>query len=419
MDFRIFKVIIFVFFTTFTLVSFVFAREISIQNRINTVEFTPTATIQFYKLSDKIQEGIKLLEKSPPLAYETRVIKLRNHKTLKTNEVIRKQIDFAILDTSTGGILEKRVWVNESDIQNFKKTGPITFMSADDVNINVQPKQWNSFNSFYEISGRPELVVVANKYPMASNLLGNLPEKSKNKFTEIVYAPYSEALLQPEIVDAGKNYLEKNADQAFAELNEKRIESRSISGQPVTAVVNKDFIKNIILIEHIDPDFFAIAADGGKELTERVLTIIGANQVHAYRYTSSPAGASGLAQFIKSTYLKIVANYPEVGLIRDYSLGMADHVNAIKAMVLFFDIHNQEITNKISRPEVIKQLGITEEMMAAAYNGGPNKVAKSVNKYGLAWLSKQLGLPRARQIFKTETLNYLKKLESIKELNIF
>lgn len=154
-------------------------------------------------------------------------------------------------------------------------------------------------------------------------------------------------------------------------------------------------------------------------MTERVLAIIGANQNFAYRYTGSPAGASGLAQFIKSTYQIIVARYPKARLIKDYNLGMADHTNAIKAMVLFFDNNKKELDNKITRRDVLNQIGVTEEMLAAAYNTGTSKVIKSVNKYGLAWISDRLDLASLGNTLKKETLNYLKKFQSIKDLGIF
>lgn len=172
-------------------------------------------------------------------------------------------------------------------------------------------------------------------------------------------------------------------------------------------------------MEHIDPSSFNFSNDGGQELTERVLALIGANQKLAYRYTGSPAGASGLAQFIKSTYKSTVSSYPKAGLMKDFSLGMADHTNAIEAMILFFDSRKKEIADKVKRKDILNSLGITEEMLAAAYNGGGGKVASSVNKFGMAWISSQLDLPSWKRIFKAETIDYVKKFQSVKSLNLF
>ena len=386
---------------------FISGKEIEIKN--NPV-ISPLPLID---MAGKIREGISLLRSSPPLIYETKNKKL-------SGDIVRKQIALAILNTKSGVVFEKRIWVNEQEIKNYKKTGIVVFRSVvSGEALDIQPRWWNSFNTFYEVKNRPDLIIVANKYLFPSTYIVGLPEKSKNKYTDIVYSPYSTSVHLSEIIAAGKRYLDDNVNLAFGQLNLTGVISRSSPGKLVTAVFGKEFIKNIILVEHVDPDGFSTAADGGRELTERVLAIIGANQNYAYRYTGSPAGASGLAQFIKPTYKTIVSKYPDARLIKDYNLGMADHPNAIKAMVLFFDNYKKDIDNKVTRRDVIGQIGITEEMLAAAYNGGPNKVVKSVNKYGLAWLSGQFSLPRIKAIFKPETMTYIQKFKSIKSLDIF
>ena len=377
-----------------------------------------------------------LLKSSPALVYKT-----KNGKA--SGDLVKKQLALAVLNMTSGEVFEKRVWVKEEEIKNYKKTGTMIFkpvMSGE--TLDIQPKWWNSFNTFYEVhpvksgeagaeqfdgvKNRPDLVVVANKYLLPSSYIVGLPESLKTKYTDIIYAPYSTSIHLPEIIAAGKRYLDDNVNLAFGQLNLAGVVSHSSPGLPrqgrgelVTAMIGKEFIKNIILVEHIDPGGFSAAADGGKELTERVLVIIGANQNFAYRYTGSPAGASGLAQFIKPTYDTIVSKYPDARLIKDYNFGMADHANAIKAMVLFFDNYKNDIDNKVTRRDIIGQIGITEEMLAAAYNGGPNKVVRSVNKYGLAWVSGQFDLPRAKAVFKQETLTYIQKFRSIKGLDIF
>lgn len=384
-----------------------YAKEVTITNEPVAIMPSVSHAPQFTLLS-KIQEGIELLKKSLPLKYDKS----------------KKEIALAILNKDTGEIFEQRVWVREDEIKNYKKTGVISLQpvvrsptsnNTPDIKINW----WNSFNTDYEITGHLEMAVIANKYPFPSKNLTGLPEKSKAQNTDIIYVPYSKQLHMPEIVEAGKSYLEKNTEQAFAELDTNKVKSRYTANTLVTAGISKDFVRNIILVEHIDPDVFNVSADGGKELAERVLAIIGANQNYAYRYTGSPAGASGLAQFIKSTYKNIASKYPEARLIKDYAAGMANHVNAIKAMVLFFDIHKKDIAGKTTRKDIAQSLGITEEMLAAAYNGGPGRITSSINKFGLAWISGQLRLPASAKVLRQETINYIKKFQAIKGLNIF
>lgn len=411
----------------FVWTNFDYAKEVTVVNEpMVTVTASP---VPQFTILEKIREGIELLRKSPPLGYETKYYMIKKGAKVKTGDLVRKQVAFAILNQNTGEVFEQRVWVREQEIKNYKKTGvlnlePVALLRSDlDSNyrdrISIVVKWWNSFNTYYEITGRPELIIVANKYLFPSKYLSGLSERSAGQYTDIIYAPYSKKLHLAEVVEVGKAYLEKNINQAFAELETAKVESRSSPGAPITEGISKDFIRNIILVEHVDPDGFRNATDGGRELSERVLVIIGANQESAYRYTGSPAGASGLAQFIQPTYKSMVSKYPEARLIKGYNAGMANHANAIKAMVLFFDSHKKEIAGKITRPDIVKSLGITEEMLAATYNGGPGKVVRSVNKFGLAWFSNQLRLPRASQIFRQETLNYLKKFQAIKNLNLF
>ncbi len=401
-----------------------YAKEVMVVNEPTAI-VTASPTPQFTMI-EKIREGKELLRKSSPLDYETKYYTVKKGVRIKTGDPVRKQVALAILNKNTGEIFEQRVWVREQDIKNYKKTGVINLepdLPRPALGTEDGPRAaviwWNSFNTNYEIPNHPELVVVANKYLFPSKYLSGLPEKSNSQYTDLIYVPYSKQLHLAEIIDAGKVYLDKNIDRAFAELELAKVKSKFVNGVLVTGNISEDFIKNIVVIEHVDPGSFKVADDGGRELSERVLVVIGANQDYAYRYTGSPAGASGLAQFIKSTYKNIANKYPEAKLIKDYNVGMADHVNAIKAMVLFFDAHKKDITGRVTRKDIVKPLGITEEMLAAAYNGGPGRVVSSVNKFGLAWISNQITGTAKGNIFKRETLDYIKKFRAIKNLNIF
>lgn len=372
-------------------------------------------TLPSWELLDKIVQAKQLLAKSTPLKFEERAV----GRTKK--ELVRKQIAVALLDKTTGNVFERRVWVEEKEIKNYPKTALMTFVPENpDDPIDIQPHWWNSFNTFFEVKNAPNLVIVADKYLLLSDSVPNKTERSKDKYTEIIYSPYSEAIHDSNLAKIGRDYVDKQTDLAFDALKNLKVKSKSSPGKLASDVVSKEFVKNIIIVEHVDPDGFAFAYDGGKLLTERVLVIIGANQERAYVYTGSNAGAIGLAQFIRLTYNSVRLKYPEARLIPDFGSGMADHLNAIKAMVLFFDIHSKDISDRIARKSIIKQLGgnIPEEMLAAAYNGGPTRVVKSVNRYGLAWIDSQLNNIKPR-IFRAETLHYLEKFIAIKNLHIF
>lgn len=331
---------------------------------------------------DKIQDGIALLKASPPLQFV---------------DGVKQQTALAIFDKKTGELSEERIWIS---------TNGEILSSA----LPIRIAWWNGFNSVYEINSRPELVIVANKFLVERKYL---PEQKtlklaldapQSKYTDMVYAPYSESLHWPDVIVAGKEYINTHADEAFKELKEARIQSRAQPGKLIVDVIPKDLVKNIVLVEHVDPGWLMVADDGGKSLTERALVIIGANQEWAYRYTNSTAGANGIAQFIESTYDLLVKRYPDAGLIKNRTLGMADHTNAFKAITLLFDNDANDIQSKTEAPA-------TREMLAAAYNGGSTRVIQAVKKHGQTWADSA--------IFPTETSDYVKKYEAIKKLKIF
>lgn len=365
-----------------------------------------TEQVETPSLRSKIKEARVFLKSTAPLEYQED----------RYGRLVKKQIALALLDKSTGYIVEKRVWVLESEVQNFRKSGTVNLTQDQSDGININLARWNSFNSFFSVEPS-NYMVVGNKYLIKSTSLTTLPERSKKKYTDVIYIPYSKDIHTPEMIEAGKSYLNNKVGAAFEQLDKNKVISRFSDNEPVTSDVSKNFIMNIILVEHVDPDNFNFSSDSGKELAERVLVIIGANQDLAFRYTGSPAGANGMAQFIRSTYRSTAAQYPRARLIKDYTLGMANHVNAIEAMVLFFDNHKKDLDNRITR----NQIGVSEEMLAAAYNGGSTRVARSVNKYGQEWASKQIALfdSGGPTISRKETINYLKKFGAIKSLGIF
>lgn len=377
------------------------------------VSIVPTPTPAPLDLVQKIDSAKHLLKQSSPLVIEKK-------KVGRSTQVTRKQIALAILDKATGEITEHRYWAAQNEIQSYSKMRVLNLVPvAQNGALDIRVKWWNSFNSYFEVAGQPDMLIVANKYPLLSQSVPNPKQRSGKEYTDIIYVPYSEALQTPELVQSGKDYIAKLVDSAFASLRVNNVQSRSTLGQLVSDVVNKDFIKNIILVEHIDPIGFGLSDDGGKNLTERVLVLIGANRENAYAYTGSPAGANGIAQFISPTYKTMRLTYPKAKLITDFMLGTATHENAIKAMALFFDAYKAEIQNKVTRKDVLAQIGgVSEEMMSAAYNGGPNRVVRAVNTYGFNWLNPPLSATVAT-VFRPETLGYLNKFQAIRDLHLF
>jgi len=356
-----------------------------------------------WRWPDKIDEGKLLLKNSTPLSY-----------TEKNGEIEEKQIALAVMDTLTGDIFEKRIWVKQDDINSLatKRFEGIELELdrgySPERPVRAEITWWNSFNSIYRIEPT-HYVVVANKYLIPSDIVPGISEDNTSKYSEIIYVPYSKGIHHPQLVAEGEKYLEEVVDRAFRELERDEIVSQADPDKLAIESVTKDLVKRIIVTEHMDPDLLAIAEDGGKLLAERVYVIIGTNKEIAYYFTSSSANARGIAQFIKSTYNNIVEKYPDAGLIQDFRLGTSTHSNIIKAMVLLFDNNRKylgNLLNEINKDEI-------ELALAASYNGNPRWVKESILSYGNNWLEHQDIGP----ILKPETFGYLNKLKSLFNLD--
>ena len=352
---------------------------------------------------DKIEEGKLLLKNSTSLSY-----------TEKNGEIEEKQIALAVMDTLTGDIFEKRIWIRQDDISSLATRRfegielELDRGYSPERPVRAEITWWNSFNSIYRIEPT-HYVVVANKYLIPSDIIPGISKDDTSKYSEIIYVPYSKGIHHPQLVIEGEEYLERVVDRAFKELERDEIVSLADPNKLAIESVTKDLVKRIIVTEHMDPDLLAIADDGGKLLAERVYVIIGTNKEIAYYFTSSSADARGIAQFIKSTYDAIVIKYPDTGLIQDFRLGTSTHSNIVKAMVLLFDNNRKflgNLLNEIDEDEV-------ELALAASYNGNPKWVKESILLYGNDWLEHQDINP----ILRPETFGYLKKLKSLFNLD--
>lgn len=183
---------------------------------------------------------------------------------------------------------------------------------------------------------------------------------------EIIYTPYSQVLDCEELQTKGELYLDSIIDEAYRYLEKKNVLSRSFPQKEVTEIVPKDLIKNLIVTEHLPFD----TSKTVKERVNTVFAILGANKETAYNYTVSEKNAVGVAQFIRSTYDKIVKLYPEAKLDPNFHSGTRNHISAIVAMILLCDV-NAALVKK-------SNLDIS---LARLYNGGTGKIMPETVKY--------------------------------------
>jgi len=375
----------------------------------------------------KIEEGVRVLEESPPLGTERYIsdnVCFQSGK--KSSRALRKEISFAILDTVTREIFEKRCWFSREDavksdifsegIDKLKNLlGLTSGQTKEDVNeeLSLVVNWWNNHNSDIEVRNfnSPDepgrYIIIGNKYPMLNDYLAYPEDIKGKKYSDIIYIPYSNALHRPELVEEGKKFLNESVTKAFNELRDAKIWSISYKGRLVADTVSAEFIKNIFITEQTDPSLVLVADDGGLRQAERVLVRLATNKEKAYRYTYSSAGALGLGQIMPATYENTARLYPAAKLIKDIDVGRVDLVNGIKASILVFDDHFATVLRKFRDPNIIfskKTPQEIEEVKAAIYNGGPGKINAQTAAISSA---------------VSETVNYVAKFKKIRSLELF
>jgi len=325
------------------------------------------------------------------------------------------------------------------------KTGELQIVSGteqnqklmlDDPNIQFGVDWWNGFNSSITIIDPPYTGVVAMLYALE-------PERQRFLGQDaIIYTPYSSALLQTELVEAGRNYLMEKIRQARQDLG--HVPSRAFPGSSLAnspGFSDEDYF-NLILTEQMDPGRFRSIAAGSfelneqqglnlKRLAERILVIIGANQEDAYRFTGNYASARGLTQFTPMGMSVVWGSYPQAGIPRDFREATSQHLNAIKAEICLLD---HDLAGLASSHSALIGSGMEMYAAGAAYNGGPSRVRYGLENFGLAWLhpasrlaeleskSTLVGSQRKELLWLRrnrghETFVYLNKIHAIRRSN--
>lgn len=297
-----------------------------------------------------------------------------------------KDIALAILDPSTNQIrIAKGIQRNEK-------------MEFPDKNFDIKLVSFNGVNSRFAVNNPAGGTVIALKYLITKD--GKTQKEVRDRMYEGIYVPYSANLKTPEVIEAGKSYL--NAVIAQAELELAQVRSHSHPGQTLVEAIPEAHIKALIYAEHVS--MWEYNNVPRVELINKVNTLFGSNGADTYKYSVSSAGASGLAQFMPSTYASLVKRRKDIKLKTDFVEGMRDHVNAVKAMYGLLDDYLSTVKT-LTGPAFVTDYAF--DYAAAAYNGGPVKVARAANNYGHSW---HLVQPDSYKSLRNETANYVIKI---------
>jgi hypothetical protein len=294
----------------------------------------------------------------------------------------KREVKLALANLKTGAVRIVSGWTRGENL----------FLNDRDIVFDIE--WWNGFNSAINILKPEHTVVVAILYALESE------RRSLFSRNAILYTPYSSALMQPALVEAGRIYLLEKIAIARQEL--KHIASQAFPGQSLAnspAFTPEDYLK-VIVTEQMDPGrFYSIVSDSVRlnrqqntdltRLAERILVIVGANREDAYRFTGSCAGARGITQFTPTGMRVVWDSYPSAGISRNFHKATSDQVSAVKAEICLLDKYLSEIAGEY--PKLIGS-GFEKYAAAAAYNGGPERVKFGLEHFGLKWLN-----PRERR----------------------
>lgn len=259
--------------------------------------------------------------------------------------------------------------------------------SGDSLKITSGPKLPISVSysakleSQYALPAETNSLVVGVIYPVVTK---NVISKKKVNYaaTDLVYVPYNSAFYTPQMLSSGSDYLSFLIQDAYDELRAKGIKSRAYPDKLLADVVDPYLVKSIAVIEHSDT-YSLTKQDDQDRAIGRFLVKLATNEEETFHTSVSTAGAQGLVQFIPSTYALMVRTRPDLGLIKDFHAGMADHKNAVKAQVAYID-------SDLASMATVKQLYIIDkakaaEYLAASYNGGSTRVIRAYTAFGDDW----------------------------------
>ncbi|MFA5853768.1 MAG: transglycosylase SLT domain-containing protein [Patescibacteria group bacterium] len=315
------------------------------------------------------------------------------------------------------------VWnsrTNEIQYLEASKNGTkLKFTETPDA-YSVSVKRSNGVNSTFVVD-TGERVVVAVRYPIFKSISVS-KKKPKYELHDVVYTPYSDGLHTAEMAAWGKNVLRLEINAAYEALRSTGVRSRAFPDRLMADVVDPHLVEGIAIIEHVG--LGALSGPNAEEAMDAFYVTMGGNQDKAYIYARSSAGALGLVQFIPSTYA-MMAKRKELNLITDFTKGMSDPVNAIKAQIAYLD------AILASMPLAVKDMHYVDparvdEYLAASYNTGETRVKRAIKQWGDEWsephtaeiaaLAKKKGAKSAavntmkKGTLLPETVTYVKKL---------
>src|SRR5215203_6151568 len=325
--------------------------------------YTTSSTMSFGLIKAKLEEAKREMITRPITIADT-------DGTFTTNSV---RIAFYDWDTKR---LDYVVMTKDSFLT---KDGEFFVTSANSKSLKVKIVRPNGVNTPVIISD------YTNKVHLP--LMVQYPVERNGRYYETAYYMSTHpGLVTPEVVSAGRFYVQNTIDIAREQLR--------TTGYPIQPRI-ADMAERLATVEHVD--HLRFRSEFHPNIYNDIFTLYALNEGQTYRYSVSSAGAGGMVQMIPATYRMVRARYPNAGLMPDFVEGMRNHVNASQAMLLYIQMtYNDLVANQTVFNSIQSGIATEAELMSAGYNSNPAKLAGYIRRGGANW--KNL-IPRETQIY--------------------
>jgi hypothetical protein len=260
-----------------------------------------------------------------------------------------------------------------------KKGSEMSLTTSLGANVRVRIIRANGVNT--------AVTVFDNTGRSFAPLIVEYPIERGGRLHEIAYYTSAHpALMSPEVVRTGQNYVRTMIDLAAKRLKDKGVNI------PANLV---DIAERLCIVEHADHTRFR--NENQKALFEEIFALYALNELNTYKHSVSIAGAGGMVQMIPSTYQMLRRMHPGIGLNPDFVYGMRNHGNALEAMLIYM-LDTWKLLAASSDVNAALSSGIATwpELMSAGYNSNPAKLPRYIRQGGSAWRTL---IPRETQMY--------------------
>lgn len=305
----------------------------------------------------------------------TRLLKAHSQPTALTEGSALFTVTLAAFDDKTNQI--HLITIPKEPF--LKKGSEMTLVTSLGTSVQLRVVRANGVNTavtVFDMTGR-SLVPLIVEYPIERG--GRLHEVA-------YYVSGHPALLSPEVVKAGQNYV-----RTMIDLAAKRLKDKGVFIAPNLI----DIAERLCIVEHADHTRFR--SENRQALFEEIFALYALNELNTYKHSVSVAGAGGMVQMIPSTYQMIRRMHPGVGLNPDFVYGMRNHGNALEAMLLYVNDTWNLLAGSSDVTEALRTgIATQPELMAAGYNSNPAKLSRYIRQGGSAWRTL---IPRETQMY--------------------